>query len=278
VRVNGPVTERYDYQVAGWWQTAPFFTFLTCLYSSERWQGAGNPYTLRASAKISIQGEDEPLVLENEFAGYAVTSPAFELVWFPLNALMVNSFREVEIESIDYELEIQKGFEVAAIEAVRAERFQAEPGSEVTLYVRLRKWQGQEVLRKVPLHIPETARPGTQVDILVCDALTNMAIKAEMDPGFYSPRSFEQLLDAVAEIESNRNLVVRASFVQEGIRYAGEPLPSLPPSALNILQFGGAGEAAYLFSDQVTAVETPWVLEGSQILTIAIAKPPAHRP
>ncbi len=278
VTVGGEVGDHYDYTVAGWWQTAPFFTYLTCMYSSTRWQGVGNPYMLAAEAKIAIEGREEPLMLANEFASYDVSSPAFELVWFPLSALLLNQFQEVEIKSVDYRIDVKEGFQLALIETLRADRYQAEPGSDVTLYVGLREWQGEQVVRKVPLHVPETARPGTQFQVLVCDALTNLSIEADLDPGFFAPQSFEQLLDVLARIEPNRNMVVRASFVEEGVRYAGEPLPALPPSALGIIEYSGAGEATQLISDRVKAAATPWVLEGSQMVTIMIEAPPPHKP
>ncbi|MGD2174521.1 MAG: hypothetical protein PVJ27_03885, partial [Candidatus Brocadiaceae bacterium] len=278
VRVSGPVEEQYDYQVAGFWQTAPLFTFYAVAASSARWQGQGGRYTLEAKAEIALKDRPEPLVLRNVFVGRSALLPSFQLVDLPLSALLTNPFKEVEVESVDYGLNIREGFEAAVIESVTADRLRAEPGTEVTLLVTLRKWRGDEVTEEVGLSIPETARPGTDVEVLVCDAVTSTMVDARLDPGFFAPMSFEHLVDMLERIESNRNLVVRASFVEQGLRYAGEPLPTLPTSALNILQFGGAGRVRQLISDQLEAVPTPYVLTGSQTVTIRIVEPEPYNP
>jgi hypothetical protein len=264
--------------VAGFWQTAPLFTFYAVAASSARWQGQGGRYTLEAKAEIALKDRPEPLVLRNVFVGRSALLPSFQLVDLPLSALLTNPFKEVEVESVDYGLNIREGFEAAVIESVTADRLRAEPGTEVTLLVTLRKWRGDEVTEEVGLSIPETARPGTDVEVLVCDAVTSTMVDARLDPGFFAPMSFEHLVDMLERIESNRNLVVRASFVEQGLRYAGEPLPTLPTSALNILQFGGAGRVRQLISDQLEAVPTPYVLTGSQTVTIRIVEPEPYNP
>ncbi len=272
VSVGGQAGDRYNYEVTGFWQTAPMFAFLACSYSSLRWKGEETPYTLHARAEISLDGVDEPLVLENDFVAWSVADPSFDLVAAPLSALLMNEFREVEVSGLDYRVEVKPGFEAALIESVRADRLRAAPGSDLTLTVRLRKWRGEEVVRRVPLHIPETARPGTKADVIVCDAFTNRTIKARLDPGFFAPVDFDHLLAMLREMESNRNLVIRAAFVEQGLRYRGEALPSLPSSALSILEHGTAGQADRLVSDQVQKVPTPWVLQGARTLSISIKK------
>jgi len=278
VRVTGLGGEEYNYRIAGYWQTAPFYTFMAVAYSSLRFQGEGNPYTMTARSRIAIEGRDEPLLLENEFADWSPLTPAFVLVQMPLAALTMNPYKEVQIEGVDYEIELKPGFDVALIKSVRAERLRVAPGSDVTLHVRLLEWQGEEIPREVPLHIPETARPGSQVQVLVCDAVTNMMIDARMDPGLFAPKSFEQLVDMLQESKPNRNLFVRAAFVEEGVRYGGQPMPALPSSTLSILQLGASGRADPLTSDRVHSVETPYILEGSHTLTLTVEEPEPFKP
>lgn len=278
VRVTGLRDEEYNYRIAGYWQTAPFYTFIAVAYSSLRFQGEGNPYTMMARARISVEGLEEPLVLENEFADWSPVTPAFTLVQTPLAALTMNPYKEVKIQGVDYEIELKRGFDVALIKSVRAERRRVAPGSDVTLHVRLLEWQGDEVSREVLLHIPETAQPGSQVQVLVCDAMTNMMIKARMDPGLFAPKSFEQLIDMLQESDPSRNIFVRAAFVEEGVRYGGQPMPALPSSTLSILKLGGSGRADPLTSDRVHSVETPYILEGSHTLTLTVEEPEPFRP
>ncbi len=278
VRVGGLQEDEYNYEVAGFWQTAPFYTFLAVAYSSLRFQSQDAPYTMRARSRIRIEGREEPLILENDFADWSPLRPAFTLVQMPLAALAMNPFREVAIESVDYEIELKEGFEVALIESVRAERLQVPAGGQVTLHVRLREWQGREVVREVPLEIPETARPGSEVRVLVCDAMTSMMLRSSMDPGLFAPRSFEHLIEMLEYTEPSRDLHVRVSVVEEGVRYRGRPMPALPSSAMNILQFGASGRTDRLTSDRVTSVQTPYILEGAHMLTLTVEEPEPFAP
>jgi hypothetical protein len=279
VRVKGAVDEEFSYQVAGWWRMAPMFTYLSVAESSQRWEGWRSRYTLTGTARISLKGHDEPLVLENTYTSYSVTPPSMDLLVFPMQALLLNPYREVEIESIDYELEVRPGFEAALIESAWADRARAEPGSEVTVYVRLLQFRGDTAVKTLHLRIPDTAQPGSEVPVLVCSASVNRSIKRRLDPGFFAPRSFESLVSMLETMEPNKNLVMRASIVEQGVRYAGGAMPALPPSALSILQYRGpAGRTTQLVSDIEQKVETPWVLEGSQSLSITIERPEPFEP
>lgn len=279
VRVKGTVDDEYNYRVAGYWETAPMFTFYALASSSARWEGIGNRYTLTARTTISLKGRKEPLVLENVYTSYSVVPPSMDLVVMPMEMLLLNPYREVEIESVDYELEVRPGFEAALIESAWADRVQVEPGSEVTVYVRLRRYRGDQAVKKLKLQVPDTARPGTKVTIIVCDAMTNRVIKRGLDPGFFAPRSFESVVDMLEEMDSNKNLVLRASFFEQGLRYAGGAMPALPPSALSILEHNRlGGEAEPLVTDIEQSVQTPWVLEGSQSVSLTIKQPETYSP
>jgi len=247
--------------------------------SSTRWEGEGNRYHLKARARISLTGRDEPLELENVYNSYSVVPPSMDLVVLPIEELLLNPYREVEIEGVEYDLEVTRGFQAALIESIWTDRVRAEPGSEVTVYVRLREYRGEQLTKKVVIRVPETAEPGTQVQILVCDAPTSRMVRRSQDPGFFAPPDFESLLDVLTETEFNRNLVVRASFVEQGVRYEGDAMPALPPSALSILRYSGqGGEARPLVTDVKHEVETPWIVEGSQIVAITMEEPAPHSP
>jgi hypothetical protein len=272
VRVGGEIADQYEYTIAGHWQVAPALAYLATVYSSAHWQAAETPHTVEARARIKLEGVEEPVVLGNAFTSYAVEQPCAQLVALPLVELLTNPFREVAVESLDYEVEVQPGFEAAWIRSVRADRQRVRPGETVTLYVRLVPWRGEEVALEVGLQIPADAQPGTEVEVLVCDAFTSLIVTASLDPGLFMPASFEGLVEALAYDEPNRNLIVRASLVQQGVRYRGQPMPSLPPSALSLMQSGEPGLVDPLVADIRRAFETPWVLEGAQELSLVVVE------
>ena len=56
-------------------------------------------------------------------------------------------------------------------------------------------------------------------------------------------------------------------------------MPALPPSVLSMLEHNEtAGRSSPLLTDIVQKVETPWVLEGSQAVSVLVDKPETHRP
>jgi len=279
VRVSGAVNDEYNYRIAGYWAIAPMLASIAVAQSSARWEGTGSRYTLKARAQIALSGRKEPLVLQNIYASNSVVPPALELVLMPAQALLTNPHQEVQIEGLTYDLEVTRGFEAALIESAWADRVKARPGDDVTVYVRLRQFRGEETIEKIQVQIPDTAKPGTQVTIRLCDATVNRMLQRSMDPGFFEPPDLDGLINILSMEESNRSLVVRTSIVQQGVRYAGGPMPALPPSALRILEYGEmGGQSAPLTTDTIKSVETPWVLEGSLSLSLAIEEPRPFTP
>jgi hypothetical protein len=279
VSVSGAAREDYAFRIAGHWRAAPLFASFALRAASGRWEGAGERHTLVARARISVEGRREPIVRENVYATPSIVPPAMDTALLPVEALLVNPYRDVRIAGLDYELEVIPGFQAALIESVWADRATAKPGAELTVYVRLIEYRGEELVRELRLKVPETAEPGSRIQVLVCDAPTNRMIKQSLDPGLFAPRSFDELVRALEEMEPNRNLVMRASVFEEGVRYAGAAMPALPPSALSILRHRDVGSrAAPLRTDVVQSVETPWVLEGAQTLFITVEEPAPFAP
>ncbi len=279
VKIDGIVDETYDYSVAGYWDTAPFFAFYAVAASSERWESAGNPYTVRASARIKIKDHDEPLDLSNVYTGYSVLPPSSDLIEAPLTTILLNPFRDAEVESIDYDLDVSHGIRAAEIESAWLDRSEAAPGSEVTVFVRIREYRGEETVRRLKLRIPEDAEPGSQAQILVANAMADRMVQRGMDPGYFTPLTFEQLMERLGEMEANTSIVLRAAFLQQGVRYGGNAMPALPESALALLQGDGSAMPAQRLMQDVRQVEdTPWVLSGSQTLTLTIDESPPYSP
>jgi len=279
VRIRGAVNEEYNYRVAGYWTVAPLMATIAIAESSGRWEGSENRYTLKARAEISIEGRQKPLVLENVYTDSSTVPPALDLVMMPVENLLLNSYQELKIQSLNYDLEVTSGFEAALIRSAWADRVRARPGTDVTVYVRLRQYRGDESVKRLQVHIPETAKPGSEVTVLVCDAATQRMTKQSLDPGFFEPKDLESLVRALSEVEPNRNLFLRVSVLQNGLRYGGEAMPALPPSAMSVLEYAETGDQAQpLRTDYVTSVETPWVLEGAAQVSVFIEEPRPYSP
>jgi len=274
VNVRGAVQESYDFSIASYWELCPLLTLMAISESVARTEGMGNPCTLTAESEIRIKGHRKPLVLRNVYVSFLPEMPALRLAAFPLEALMFNEFKEVEVQSITFNLDVREGFQAAKIESLTLSHRELEPGQTLTLSVGLREFQGAEVLKRIDLKIPEDAQPGTRAEILVCDATRSFGIRMGQDPGLFDPRDFDSLLESLSYVEQNTNLMVHASFLRRGLRYEGQAMPQLPPSALSMLQFSSeVGKVTPLVRDVRVAIQTPWVVQGAQRASIVIREP-----
>jgi len=274
VRLAGVVDETFRYKIAAYWAMAPFLTFYATGLSAERWEGIENLFTVKATSRIRLEGRPEPIVLSNTYAAFTPMAPALELVWLPLEALMLNPFQEVLVADVEVDLEVQQGFRTARIEGLRVGRREVRPGEALELWVTLREFQGQEHVKRIELPVPEDARPGTDVSILVCDALTSLMAQMSADPGFFSPRDFEGLIASIQRLPSSTDLHVHASVVKQGVRYKGVAMPRLPASVTSMLTFGTeTGLALPLLEDVSMSAPTPWVVEGLAEASVRILHP-----
>jgi len=274
VNVEGASDKTYNYNIAGYWQMAPMLTYMAISESILRREGTGLPATIQAEARIKLKGRSEPLVMSNTYASTSPTMPALELTSLPLDLLVLNPFKRAEIENVDFNVKIERGYNLANIEAIRLDRTQLVPGDTLTIYVKLRKYLGEEFVKKVEFQIPEYVKPGTRVELQVCDSPRTLALRMAQDPGFFEPQSFDQLVESLKLLPDQNALYVHASFMRNGIRYEGEAMPDLPQSALRMFQVSHeSGDITPLQEDVQKQVEMPMVVEGSQSAVIQVKQP-----
>jgi len=274
VRIRGAVDADYNYRVAGHWETAAMWALYAVALSAERWEGEGRPVTMEVRSEIGVRGRAKPLRLANTYVAASTVWPVFDLVADPISAIVTNPFEEAEISSLRFELTTRPTVDLALIESVTPDRFRAAPGEEVTLRVRLRPYRGGPVTETLTLRVPETAKPGTQAVLEVMDADTSRMLDRSLDPGFYEPKSLGALLEALERTEPSQNMVLRAGFTEQGLRYRGHAMPSLPPSAAGVIGFNASGEdARRLVRDVKLTKKTPWVLAGRASVRLAIVDP-----
>ena len=246
------------------------FTVHNSIVSSERSIG---DQTIQVKCTISIKGQSDinfessvsDLVSSSVFAALAAASP--------VNFLLNSGFEELVMEKIDVEITAVEQTREATVEKVWQDRLEVDPGEEVHLTVFLRQSNGDTMVEKYPVKIPEGISPGP-LKIVVADGLSLTREDAETGLGEFIPESLQQLIKAINNLKKNDRLYIRLAREQAGAIISGEGMPDLPPSLLAIYgsrktagELKPMGEVIYV-EHELPATE--FVLNGRQEISVNV--------
>ncbi len=135
------------------------------------------------------------------------------------------------MEKIDVEITAVEQTREATVEKVWQDRLEVNPGEEVQLTVFLRQSNGETMVKKYPVKIPEEISSGP-LKIVIADGLSLTREDAETGLGELIPESLQQLIKAINNLKKNDRLYIRLAREQAGVIISGEGMPDLPPSLL----------------------------------------------
>jgi hypothetical protein len=250
----------------------PLLTYLTVanvLTSYERGAGPAS-YTVKGSATIREHGD---IAFEDIFAGDQPANAASAYVAGPLTFLMKNSTTPVDVEKVSLTISATEQARTARIERVWLDTDRPRPGRRANVKVLLRTRSGEELVKTVPIEIPGNAS-GT-LQLLVADA---NRLSAEDRRSARGPDAQEvsQLIRTFNRARRSNRLYVRLSSPDDGVIVNGEPLASLPPSVLAVLD---ADRNSGTYAPLRNATRGEWevpvelAISGSRQLTIALDVP-----
>ncbi len=139
-----------------------------------------------------------------------------------------NPFRPSRVRSVELDLDVR--FERGAWEIVEASVPSAEvdPGAVVPVRVVLRRFGDADVVRTVPVRVPESA------------AGEGAIVKITSGPAARPPRGratrLEDLVEAIRDVPPATSLVAAVQLPARSLRFRGHVVEALPRSALDSLQ------------------------------------------
>ena len=152
-----------------------------------------------------------------------------------IGAIMANNFQPARLARVDLNFTSIPGRRSASLEQVWIDRNEAEPGDTVTVFARLKAFQGPEKLLHQKLVIPKDAEGRfLTVHVGSGDDLTMLELRTS--PGRFMTRNFAQLLAILQERRRNDVLYYQLRQPDQGLIIEGEQLSALPPSIYSILQ------------------------------------------
>ncbi len=248
----------------------PLFTYasiLSTLTSYERETGAAT-FSIKGTMNVKSHGE---IKIEDLFSGNSASLNAAGSVMAPLTFLLDNDFEPIHIESVDLTVQSTEQPRTATIERVWLDGARARAGRVVPLKVLMRTYRGEEVVSTVPLEIPANATGALSVMVSDGARLAQWERREVRQPT--EPRSVPQLMRALNTTRKNNRLYVRLLASDSGAVVRGEPLSSLPPSVLGVLEADrSAGDFIPLRNATLGEwnLPTEFAVVGARMLTINI--------
>jgi hypothetical protein len=245
-----------------------YVSILNTLSSYERQNGAAS-YAVRGSATVKKYGKVD---FEDLFSGDTPSIGAATYVVGPINFLLRNAFEDVDIESLNLEIDASEQSKTATLERVWIDGNRPKPGTTVTLKALLRTYRGEEITRSVPVEIPANARGSVSIMVADGSRLSQMeARELQLQP--LQTRDLPQMIRVLNQARKNNRLYVRLVTPDAGAVVRGESLSSLPPSVLAVMESdrnGGSFRplgAALLGQWEIT---TDHAVSGSRTLTLSL--------
>jgi len=272
LRTSRNEEREYSYEVVNDTFLTPFlmtFTVQNGIVSSERAIGG---QTLRVKCSIAIKGQPE-VIFENSVSDRASSSVIAALAASaPVQFLLTSGFENLVFEKINIEVNAIEQTQEAKIEKIWQDKLEAKPGEEVKLSVFLRKPNGETLVEKYPIRIPDVG-PGV-LKILVGDGQTIEQSDVESELDEFIPASLGQLVRAINNLKKNDRLYIRLYRDQSGAVIEGEALPDLPPSLLALYRSEKtSGDVKSI--NKVIYIEhelppTEFVLSGQKVIRVRV--------
>jgi hypothetical protein len=258
----------FQFQVVNDQLFTPLFTYasiLSTLTSYERETGAAT-FNVKGTMNVKSHGQ---IAIEDLFSGDRASLSTAASVMAPLTFLLGNDFEPIEIQAVDLTIQSTEQPRTATIERVWLDGARARAGKTVPLKVLMRTYRGEEVVRTVPLDIPANANGSLSVMVSDGSRLAQWERREVRQPS--EPRSVPQLMRTLNTLRKNNRLYVRLLASDAGAVISGEPLSSLPPSVLGVLEADrSTGDFVPLRSATLGEwnLPTEFVVVGSRMLTI----------
>jgi SpoIVB peptidase S55 len=208
-----------------------YVAILNTLTSYERQNGVAT-YALKGAATLKKYGR---VNFEDLFTGDQPSVGAAASVVAPINLLMRNAFEDVDIESLNLEIDASEQPRSATLERVWVDGTRVKAGGPATLKVLLRSYRGDEITKDVTIQIPPNARGSVQV--MVADGLRLAQFESrELQVQPMQATGLPQMIRVLNNARKNNRLYVRLVTRDDGAVVKGEPLAALPSSVLAVME------------------------------------------
>ncbi|MBX7191675.1 MAG: hypothetical protein K1X94_06445, partial [Sandaracinaceae bacterium] len=222
-----------------------------------------------ARSRVEIEGIASPIELVDR--GYAATGAGQASTLSHIRAFdaievaYANPFVDTRLRSVDIELSLRFAHDTAEIVDASVDATEVNPGEPVEVRVVLRRWSGDEEVRRLSVAVPESAA-GQSIQILV-----QPGPDAEIERP--EPRNLDDILEAVRQRYGATDLVLSTRLPGRGLRTPGHVARAVPASVLDAMQSTTDSDRVRAFQTHVRrAFSTDLVLSGGARVELTVRR------
>ncbi|HZR26354.1 MAG TPA: SpoIVB peptidase S55 domain-containing protein [Vicinamibacterales bacterium] len=249
----------------------PLMTYASLLNSLGSYERQYGAMTFSVKGKVNVKKHDA-ITFDNVFSGDQAPISAAAYVVAPITYLMGNDYEKVDIDSIELAISTAEEPKTATLERVWVDDPRPRPGKSVPVKVLLRTYRGEEMVKTVPITIPNNA--SGSLSILVSDG-ARLGQAEQREVRLPQPRSVDQMIKSLNKARRANTLYVKLLGSEAGAVVNGELLSSLPPSVLGVLEGdrnGGSFNPIHSTTLGEWEIATDHAVSGARTLSIAVSQ------
>ena len=237
VRVSGlgAAPDTFHYQAARQRQLVPTALQVATVNSVLSRGGLPSESTLRwkLSARYrAADGQEHTLKLDDIAAGEAFL--AVNDMISPVSDLLDNAWTPVDVERLDYDIEVQPRAEALIVRSVQLDRPRARPGETVRATVQLESYRGPSQTETLAFRVPDTM-PAQMLVLFVGGGEDWAHFDAQAAPGRYGAHSLDELVGRLTDWPKSSRLYLAAYGANREVTIRGRDYPDLPRSTQVVL-------------------------------------------
>jgi len=186
---------------------------------------------------------------------------------------MNSGFSDVPVEKVQVDIQAVEEQKATKLEQVWVDKQKVKPGENVKLNLVLRRENGKMLMQIYSFKVPRDLGDGP-LEVLVGEGISftrTLAAKKEVE---IVPQTVGQLVRAINDLKKNDRIYIRLFRKEPGAVVAGEGMPLLPPSMLEIYRSertsGASRPLEHVIYLETELDETDLVLEGAKTIHLVV--------
>lgn len=234
INAYNDIPRKYNCMLAVHQKLTPMLANTAMLGAAEMKSSLPDEHLIKYKCSIDIDGY-ENIEYENFLPNQGLTPIAYEWLGI-LTALMDNPYKNVKINSIDFQIDTEKCHSISMIDKIAVSDTKLKPGQEIKIDVIKEKYLGGKSSEEITLKLPEDIKEG-KYKLTVCGQGYYQKFTMKSLPQRFVADSIESLIDVIKRSvsTSRKNMYVILELGSDGFSLENAELPGLPSSKMLVL-------------------------------------------